>query len=85
MKDSTLVAGAPGGMTMASVGEGGRKCAKVVDGGIVEDVVNCVTCRALWAATNCFVLYVNATVKTFASENGWMRYDFELVCVDATW
>ncbi len=57
----------------------------MADGGIVEDVVNCVTCRALWAATNCFVLYENATVKTFTSEDGWMRCDFELVCVDAAW
>ena len=42
-------------------------------GGIVEDVVNCVTCHSLWAATNCFVLYEKAAVKTFTSEDGWIR------------
>ena len=49
------------------------------------NVVKWVSCRALRATTDCFVLNVNVTVKTPASENGWMRYDFELVCVDAVW
>ena len=41
-------------------------------GGIVEDVVNRVTCGTLWAATNCLVLYKKAAVKTFTGEDGWM-------------